>query len=82
MAHFAIAYLFSFRLFFDIRLGKCAGLAPLRNGKVWVVNKTGVSLAYRAPDPKKEQDQSDAVAIRRPTNACYRTDGDAVLFAK
>lgn len=61
----------------------CArGLTPPRKRKVWVVNKTGVSLAYRAPDPKKEQDQSDAVAIRRPTNACYRTDGDTMLFSK
>lgn len=46
------------------------------------MNKTGVSLAYRAPAPKKEDDQSAAVSIRRPTNACYRTDGDTMLFSR
>lgn len=47
-----------------------------------MVNKTGVSLAYRSPNPNKEEDRSMAVAIRRPTDACYRTDSDSLLFSR
>lgn len=49
--------------------------------QVWVVNKTGVALAYRAAEPKNDGN-SEAVAVRRPNKACYRTDGDTMLFTR
>lgn len=48
---------------------------------MWVVNKTGVALAYRAAEPKNDGN-SEAVAVRRPNKACYRTDGDSMLFSR
>lgn len=50
--------------------------------QVWVVNKTGVSLAYRAGIPTKADDHKDTVFVRRPHNATYRTDGDTMLFSR
>lgn len=50
--------------------------------QVWVVNKTGVSLAYRASIPTKNDDHKDVVFVRRPHNATYRTDGDTMLFSR
>ncbi|CAN0288267.1 unnamed protein product [Ectocarpus sp. 12 AP-2014] len=49
--------------------------------KVWVLNKTGVSLAYRASIPT-EEDRKEKVFVRRPYNASYRTDGDTMLFSR
>lgn len=50
--------------------------------QVWVVNKTGVSLAYRANIKAKEDDDKKKVFVRRPQTACYRTDGDTMLFSR
>lgn len=50
--------------------------------QVWVLNKTGVSLAYRASIPTKEDDRKEKVFVRRPYNASYRTDGDTMLFSR
>lgn len=46
------------------------------------MNKTGVSLAYRANIKTKEDDDRKKVFVRRPHNACYRTDGDTMLFSR
>lgn len=50
--------------------------------KVWVVNKTGVSLAYRASMPSKDDDAKEKVFVRRPNTATYRTDSDTMLFSR
>lgn len=50
--------------------------------QVWVVNKTGVSLAYRASMPSKDDDGKDKVFVRRPHSASYRTDSDTMLFSR
>lgn len=47
-----------------------------------MLNKTGVSLAYRAGIPTKDDGGKDSVFVRRPNNATYRTDGDTMLFSR
>lgn len=47
-----------------------------------MVNKTGVSLAYRATMPSKDDDAKEKVFVRRPTTASYRTDSDTMLFSR
>lgn len=52
-------------------------------GQVWVVNKTGVSLAYRAAEPPRERNEDhDDVLVRQPGGATYRTDADTMLFSR
>lgn len=58
--------------------------------QVWVVNKTGVSLAYKVPDKAKKEDEGKHEHAEQPKNltaplpkaARYRTDGDTMLFSK
>lgn len=48
------------------------------------MNKTGVSLAYRAMEEAKENTrrENEEVKLRRPGGASYRTDADAMHFSR
>ncbi|CAM9437636.1 unnamed protein product, partial [Chrysoparadoxa australica] len=49
--------------------------------KVWVVNKTGVALMYRAPYASKESTEAQAANSTRSLDAAYYTkDGDSLSF--
>lgn len=53
---------------------------------MWVLNKTGVSLAYRAEKRLKEKakkETTEEVKFRQPGGeGCFRTDADTMKFSR